>query len=526
MAKKDSVNVQIFTALKVGEKAREVPVLLMSNPGMGKSTTVAQFARHRGYHLQLLKGNSTSAEEIMGYDVVPTGDMIVKDKQSTVHLRPSWFSNILAKEDEGIPTLLFLDEITTAPEHVQSALLTLIFDRRVGDEFLPESTLVVSAGNYVQNLSNQMNLIPPLMNRFLIYNVTANSSDLDSFLCKYKGALSDDDGKVHDHMDDLLQIIQEMDKNELAVDEGTSNKIGEYIERSVKETARGLMDGGERNLSFDVTDLQSIYGDTIDDSFLYGFATLRTLHYLVEITKASYLCFGKPGLVSDSYSKMIDGLVGYGISRDKKTREVKKTRLTQEFLDSMRTVANDIDKMNNSSIPKYEKFLKEVLGKSDSKSGWDIPELKTIQEKFDEIQGDKTIKSVERPINPDMMVEILKTISQSALSNEAKHLKVNKAVSPSEWMKTIPIEKISGMMNKWNYTAKAFAAVEKFVTSDGYKYGSDVMDSFKKSVNDCKSIQFRITTLRKILSKNIEGYEKIIPDAITVNSLNNKVAGE
>lgn len=515
MAKKDSVNVQIFTALKVGEKARNVPVLLMSNPGMGKSTCVAEFARHRGYHLQLLKGNSTSAEEIMGYDVVPTEGMIVKDKHSTVHLRPSWFSNILQKDSEGIPTLLFLDEITTAPEHVQSALLTLIFDRRVGDEFLPESTLVVSAGNYIQNLSNQMNLIPPLMNRFLIYNVTASSSDLSSFLCKYKGAIGSPDGNIGDHMDDLQKILKDMDAQELKLDKGTANKIGEYIERSISSTAQALMESGDKVLDFVTTDLQSIYGDTIDDSFLYGFATLRTLTYLTEVTLASYLCFGKAGLTSDSYEKMIDGLVGYGISRDKKDKTAKKTRITPEFKESMKIAANDIEKMNNSSIPKYEQFIREIISKEVKSKGWNTAELQVVKTKFEEIADDKTIKSVERPIDPELLINVLGIIKNNVKNHESASIKVEKGSKPEDVIrKVLTPEKYSDMINKWNYIAGTFNTLFTFISTGSYKYGSDVQEELKRLQTEVKQLRFRLNLFHKIWNKYSTGVEKVIPSIV------------
>ena len=42
-SKNDNINISIFTALKVSEISR-VPVLIMSNPGLGKSTSVEMFA--------------------------------------------------------------------------------------------------------------------------------------------------------------------------------------------------------------------------------------------------------------------------------------------------------------------------------------------------------------------------------------------------------------------------------------------------------------------------------------------------
>ena len=129
----DSINVSIFTALKVSEVSK-VPVLIMSNPGVGKSTSVEMYAKVRGYNLVLLRGNSTTAEEIMGYDVADTN----LEEPTTKHLRPSWYTKILKEHESGGKSLLFLDEITTANEYVQAALLHLVFERKVGDEKLPE----------------------------------------------------------------------------------------------------------------------------------------------------------------------------------------------------------------------------------------------------------------------------------------------------------------------------------------------------------------------------------------------------
>ena len=100
-SKNENINISIFTALKVSEISK-VPVLIMSNPGLGKSTTVSMFADVRGYHLQLLRGNSTTAEEVLGYDVADQD----KESKTTKHLRPSWYTKILEHSEKGIPTIL------------------------------------------------------------------------------------------------------------------------------------------------------------------------------------------------------------------------------------------------------------------------------------------------------------------------------------------------------------------------------------------------------------------------------------
>ena len=142
MARRNNINTDIFCALKIAEKSG-VPVLFLSNPGAGKSSTVNLFAKVRGYEVVLLRGNSTTAEEVTGYDVAPK-DVSYDHKMAAVPLRPSWFEEVIRNHNEGKKTLLFLDEITTANEFVQAALLHLIFERMVKTEKIPDDTLIVS----------------------------------------------------------------------------------------------------------------------------------------------------------------------------------------------------------------------------------------------------------------------------------------------------------------------------------------------------------------------------------------------
>ena len=136
-----TINEQMFFAMRVSEVSK-VPVLFLSNPGVGKSSSVWKFADNRNYELITIRGNSTTYDEIMGYDTVPEG---VREgtHRAAVGLRPSWFQQMKDNEAKGKKTLLFLDELTTATEYVQAALLHLIFERSCKDEKFPEDTLVV-----------------------------------------------------------------------------------------------------------------------------------------------------------------------------------------------------------------------------------------------------------------------------------------------------------------------------------------------------------------------------------------------
>lgn len=287
MSKKD-INSSIFAALKVSEKSK-VPFLLIGNPGTGKTTTVEMFSKIRGYEMILLRGSQSTPEEILGYDVSEPSI----SKSTTVKLRPAWFEKLLNNTKSGKKCLLFLDEITTANEYTQSALLHLIFERKVGDEDLPEDTLIVSAGNYASNLSSQFNLIPPLMNRFCIYNIVATETDLDNFLSEYKGASVN--GKPNG-IEKSMKDLKEMDDLEPSISDEFVLKVSEKIEFSINLTSKSLIRGSKLDLK--VTDMQDLYGDLDNDAALPGFVTLRSLVYLKRLSIASYRCFGKSGLTS------------------------------------------------------------------------------------------------------------------------------------------------------------------------------------------------------------------------------------
>lgn len=312
MEKKNSINEQIFSALKVAEISK-VPTLIISNPGAGKSSSVEEFAKIRNYHLIVLRGNSTTADEITGYDTVPSG-IKEGERRAAVGLRPSWFQELMDVHEKGGKTLLFLDEITTAPEYVQAALLHLVFERSCKDEKFPEDTLIVAAGNYATNLTSSMTLLPPMMNRFMILNIIPTADDISSFLNYFQGAAV---GAMINKREVLNNLFCKLDAQEIKIDSTKYNRIGEIFEYAIRQTAERLCKSKNPLIDWTVTDLSTIYSDTsfTTDTRLKGFATPRTLCYLVKWTLATYVAFGAAGINSSNFMNAVDGLCGIGLSK-------------------------------------------------------------------------------------------------------------------------------------------------------------------------------------------------------------------
>lgn len=499
-SKNDNINISIFTALKVSEISK-VPVLIMSNPGLGKSTSVEMFAEVRDYHLTLLRGNSTSPEEVLGFDVF---DNTIKDAKSTKHLRPTWFAEILEVAEKGGKTLLFLDEITTCHSAIQAALLHLVFERKVGSERLPEDTLIVSAGNYAQNLSNSMEMLPPLMNRFMIFNITPDHTDLDTFLCKFDGAIASSEGKIKDFMGNLKETMKKLDAQEVDIPKDQYNKIGEYIERGIKQTARALMTSGSKPVDLAITDLNGIYADAENETKLYGFTTFRTLNYLRDVTIASFKCFGKSGITSDNYRNMIDGLCGIGISRDPKTKNVVKTPISKDFYDTMVNIVNDIEKMKNDKLPKYTKFFNEIV---DGKKKFEVPEMQAVINKLSELKADKDLENIERPIDPACIEKLCK-LSKDSGSSITK-IKVS---TTDKFLDKVPTETFIGYVSYWNTLSDFITSLQSLISDSTKGYKDDTMSLLKNTQEDLRTSGFKLRSIRKIILQEDPSMGSLIPD--------------
>lgn len=505
-SKTDNLNVDIFCALKASEVSGVKP-LILSNPGAGKSTTVELFAKVRGYEVVLLRGNSTTPEEIMGYDVAPR-DVTYDKPMAAIHLRPSWFEEVLRHHEKGEKVLLFLDEITTANEFVQAALLHLIFERMVGRERLPDDTLIVAAGNYAGNLSNTMTLLPPVMNRFMIYNVAADHNDLDVFLNRYEGAIASADGKCNDYMKTLSQVLTKMDDQERKVSPEMRNKIGEYIEKSIKDTTRMLITSS-KDIDLTVTDLKNIYSDSDDDTRVYGFVSFRTLNYLRDLTIAWYLCFGKAGINSKNYRNAVDGLCGIGVTKPKGSSDIKINRIGKAYWDAMVQTSNELEKLDNDRLPEYTKFFIDITKSGDELGG---PEINALINKLKELNNDKEIENIDRPIDEALVDKICqsaeKTISKFVKLKVSTEDSVTDVLSPTDLASTIVT---------YNQVVDLISALTTITSDSKRNYADTTTKITSEAVDTIRKIGFRVRAFAKIMKAENPGLTSIIPQISTIS---------
>lgn len=132
-----------------------VPVLLLSDPGVGKSSLVRGIATAEAVPCETVLGSVREPADVAGLPVV--GD------DGSVNLAPPAWARRLCEAEAG---WLFLDELTTCPPAVQAAMLTVALDRIVGETALPDGVRVVAGANPADRAADGWELAPPLANRF------------------------------------------------------------------------------------------------------------------------------------------------------------------------------------------------------------------------------------------------------------------------------------------------------------------------------------------------------------------------
>ena len=137
-------------------------VMLWGPPGVGKSQGVRQIAskisENTGRRVEI-----TDVRLLLFNPVdlrgIPTANA---DKTLAVWLKPKIFQ---MNDSEDVINILFLDEISAAPQSVQAAAYQITLDRTVGEHKLPDNCIVLAAGNRVTDRSVAYTMPKALANR-------------------------------------------------------------------------------------------------------------------------------------------------------------------------------------------------------------------------------------------------------------------------------------------------------------------------------------------------------------------------
>ncbi len=149
-------------------------VMLWGPPGVGKSQGIREIAR-------IIE--SKTKKVVVVTDVrlllfnpvdlrgIPTAN---EDKTLAVWLKPKIFQ---MDDSQEVINILFLDEISAAPQSVQAAAYQITLDRTVGEHRLPDNCIVIAAGNRVTDRSVAFNMPKALANRLCHIEIVSDSKN-------------------------------------------------------------------------------------------------------------------------------------------------------------------------------------------------------------------------------------------------------------------------------------------------------------------------------------------------------------
>ncbi len=163
------------SVIEKGLPVTDVPsVMLWGPPGVGKSQGVRQMAER----ISKETGKRVDVTDVrlllfnpIDLRGIPTAN---EDRTLAVWLRPKIFD---MDPGEDVINVLFLDEISSAPQSVQAAAYQITLDRTVGEHRLPANCIVIAAGNRVTDKSVAYKMPKALANRLMHIEIRTDFED-------------------------------------------------------------------------------------------------------------------------------------------------------------------------------------------------------------------------------------------------------------------------------------------------------------------------------------------------------------
>lgn len=146
-------------------------VMLWGQPGVGKSQAIHQIAKK--IEMETYKKVNICEVRLLLFNPIDLRGIPVanEDKTLAVWLKPKIFQ---MDNSSNVINILFLDEISAAPQSVQSAAYQITLDRTVGEHKLPDNCIVIAAGNRVSDKSVAYKMPKALANRLMHFDISTS----------------------------------------------------------------------------------------------------------------------------------------------------------------------------------------------------------------------------------------------------------------------------------------------------------------------------------------------------------------
>jgi len=144
--------------------------MIWGPPGIGKSELVYAFSKELDAKIFELRANLFDPVDVRG------GLKVVEQENGTYRTRYGVPEDYPDSDYQGT-VVLFIEELPNASKATMNSLLQLILNGRIGTYQLPESTVIVAAGNRAIDRAAVNEMPTPVKNRFAHYTLEANIDD-------------------------------------------------------------------------------------------------------------------------------------------------------------------------------------------------------------------------------------------------------------------------------------------------------------------------------------------------------------
>ena len=172
---------------------RGIPYILISQPGLGKSTLEKTIAKKLGYDLITVFAADKTPSDLNGYLIPLNGK---------IDFHPFGFLEKILNTKK--PLKVFFDEATKAPQAVINAISQMVLDRQINNKPIPSLVQFSLAANRKGDLSNDNPLPEHLKSRLRIINLRFDLPSFNQYMIE---------NNFHDDVIAFVNIYHEMLEN-------------------------------------------------------------------------------------------------------------------------------------------------------------------------------------------------------------------------------------------------------------------------------------------------------------------------